>query len=122
MVEKRAVQVGASVWALVAFTVAAASLPKVSTDALLVVGAASVVLPTCAFLAAVAAAHDRVRVAGALLVVSAATPTYFAWVLNIPALLAGVGLLVAPGMIVTRSQELDVQPDTITTPDRPVPP
>lgn len=45
MVEKRAVQIGATVWAMVAFMVAAASLAEVSTDALLVVGAASVVLP-----------------------------------------------------------------------------
>lgn len=108
MVEKRAVQIGATVWALVAFTVAAVSVAEVSTDALLFVGAASVVLPLAAFLAGVAAAHDRLRVAGALLVLSAATPTYFAWVLNIPALVAGVVLLVAPGMIVKRSRELDV--------------
>ena len=108
MFEKRVVQVGATVWAMVAFTVAAASLAEVGTDALLLVGAASVVLPLSAFLAAVAAAHDRLRVAGALLVLSAATPTYFAWVLNIPALLAGVVLLVVPGMIVKRSREVDV--------------
>jgi len=109
MVEKRAVQIGATVWAMVAFMVAAASLGEVSADALLVVGVASVVLPLSALLAAVAAARDRLRLAGALLVLSAATPTYFAWVLNIPALLAGVALLVAPGVIVRRSPELDVQ-------------
>lgn len=106
MIEKRAVQIGATAWAMVAFTVASVSLANVSTDALVVVGAASVFLPLAAFLAAIAAAHDRLRVAGALLVLSAATPTYFAWVLNIPALLAGVVLLAAPGMIVKRSREL----------------
>ena len=89
---------------MVAFIVAAGSWAEVSTDALVLVGAASVVLPLAAFLAAIAAAHDRLRAAGALLVLSAATPSYFAWVLNIPALLAGVVLLAAPGMIVKRSR------------------
>ena len=106
MIEKRAVQIGATAWAMVAFTVASVSLPNVSTDALVVVGTASVLLPLAAFLAALAAGQDRLRVAGALLVLSAATPTYFAWVLNIPALLAGVGLLAAPEIIVKRSREL----------------
>ena len=105
MIEKRAVQIGATAWAMVAFAVASVSLANVSTDALVVVSTASVVLPLAAFLAAVAAGHDRLRVAGALLVLSAATPTYFAWVLNLPALLAGVVLLAAPG-IVNRSREL----------------
>lgn len=106
MIENRVVQIGATAWAVIAIIVAAASLGEVSTDALVLVGAASVVLPLAAFLAALAAAHDRLRVAGALLVLSAATPTYFAWVLNIPALLAGIGLLAAPGMIVKRSRAL----------------
>ena len=66
MIEKRAVQIGAT-WAMVAFTVASVSLANLSTDALVVVGAASVLLPPAAFLAAIAAAHDRLRVAGALL-------------------------------------------------------
>lgn len=109
MVEKRAVQIGATVWAMVAFMVAAASLADVGTDAVMVVGVASVVLPLSALLAAVAAAHDRARVAGALLVLSATTPTYFVWVLNIPALFVGVALLAAPRVIVRRSPELDVQ-------------
>ena len=106
MIEKRAVEIGATAWAMVAFTVAVVSLANVGTDALVVVGAASVLLPLAAFLAAIAAALDQLRVAGALLVISAATPTYFAWVLNIPALLAGAVLLAAPGMIVRRSREL----------------
>jgi hypothetical protein len=103
MVGKRAVQIGATAWAMVAFAAAAAFLADVNADALLVVGVASVVLPLAAVLAAVAAGHDRLRLAGALLILSAATPTYFAWALNIPALLAGVLLVAAPGIIVIRS-------------------
>jgi hypothetical protein len=100
MVERRVVEIGAIVWAIVAFIVAAGSLAQVSPDALPVVGMASVVLPLSAVLAAVAAAHGRLRVAGALLVLSAATPTYFAWVLNVPAVVVGVLLLATPGMII----------------------
>ena len=54
-------------------------------------------------MAAVAAAgslgrhHDRL--AGALLLVSALTPTYFAAIVNVPALVLGLVLLVAPRTI-----------------------
>jgi hypothetical protein len=40
--------------------------------------------------------RHRDRAAGVLLLVSALTPTYFAYVLNVPALVVGLYLLIAP--------------------------
>ena len=103
MIDKRAIQIGAVVWAMVGFTVAAASLATVNSDGIILVATASVTLPGCAAMAAVALGRDRIRGAGVLLFLSAATPTYFAWALNLPALLVGVALLVAPGPTVRSS-------------------
>jgi hypothetical protein len=84
------------VWAVVGAVVALPALSMVTADARVIVGAASVLGPLAAAGAAVALQRQRDRLAGALLLVSALTPTYFAWVLNVPALVVGVMLLVAP--------------------------
>ena len=97
MLDSRIVQVGATAWALVGFGIGVMGLAAVNPDARLIVGVASVVFPVCALAAGVAAAHRRVRAAGALLLLSAATPTYFVWPVNLVAVVAGAALLIAPG-------------------------
>ena len=100
MVERRAVQIGVTVWALAGFALAAASVPALSADARVLVGLAAVIFPLCAVLAAFALARGQLRAAGVLLLLSVATPTYFAWPVNGLALLVGVALVLAPGLIV----------------------
>ena len=97
-------QVGALVWAAVGATVALGSLGAVNPDARAIVGIVSVLGPLSALLAATALAHHLDRLSGLLLLVSAATPTYFAWVLNVPALLVGLALIVAPTTIIGRTR------------------
>jgi HAAS len=94
------------VWGVGAALIALTSLGAVNGDARLLVGAASVVFPLAAVMAAFAAVRDRLRLAGALLVVSAATPTYFFWVANLPALI--IGVLLISGAIPRRSGALPV--------------
>jgi hypothetical protein len=50
----------------------------------------------CALCAAVMLRRQHDRLAGLLLVASAATPTYFAYALNVPALVVGLALLASP--------------------------
>lgn len=85
---------GAATWAAVGGAVALSQLSAVNGDALLVVGLFSVLGPVLAIAASAAAARGSLRLAGALLVLSAlATPTYFAYPLNLAALAAGAWLL-----------------------------
>ncbi len=91
---------GALLWAMVGLAVALPSAAMVNLDARVVVGIASVAFPACAALAALAVAKGRLRMSGLLLVLSAATPTYFAFLLNLPALVVGTALLVVPGLTV----------------------
>jgi len=87
-------------WAALGFGVAIGSVFQVVGDARLLVGVASVVFPAAAVGAGLVIARNRPRIGGVLLVLSAATPTYFAWVLNIPALVVGLVLVVAPGILI----------------------
>ena len=103
MLDKRAVQIGAVMWATAGLLVAAVSLAAIETDALVLVGIASLVFPGCAAAAALAVARGHLRMAGVLLLLSVATPTYFAWVLNLPALVMGAALVVAPRRTVRSS-------------------
>ena len=103
MIDRRAVQVGALVWAMVGFAVATGSLTAVNADALVPLAIASVAFPACAAAAALALGRDHTRIAGVLLLLSVATPTYFAWAINLPALVIGVALAVAPGRILRSS-------------------
>jgi hypothetical protein len=84
------------VWALAGALVAFSALPDVNDDARVLVGVASLLGPVAAIAASAALSRHRDRWAGLLLVVSVITPTYFAWLLNVPALLVGLILLVAP--------------------------
>lgn len=93
----RAVQAGAWVWAVVGASVALGALPDVNADARPLVALASVVGPLLAAWAALALPRHGARRSGALLVLSAlVTPTYFAAAINVPVLVAGLALVVAP--------------------------
>ena len=108
VVERQMLRTGALVWAVIGLMVALASLGRVNSDALYLVGAASVAFPMAAALASVALGSGRVRTAGLLLLVSVATPTYFAWALNVFALLLGLALLVFLRMTVSGRSEVGV--------------
>ena len=84
-------------WAVVGLAVAVLSALSAGGDVPALAWVASVVFPLCAAAAAVALRYGRFRTAGILLVVSAATPTYFAWVVNVPALLYGMALCLLGG-------------------------
>ena len=88
--------IGALVWAVVGAAVALAAFGEVNEDARLLVGFATVAGPLAATTAAWALRRGNDRIAGALLLLSAITPTYFAAVLNLPALIVGAVLLSAP--------------------------
>ena len=77
-----------------------ASLGNVNDDATLLVGVASVLFPLCAVGATVAVDRRRDRLAGALFLASVATPTYFAFAVNLVALVVGAILLIAPTVLV----------------------
>jgi hypothetical protein len=91
--------VGSCLWAVMGASVALAALPNVNEDARLVVALASVAFPLCALGAAAALGRQRDRLAGLLLLLSVATPTYFAYALNVVPLIVGVALLVSPGVV-----------------------
>jgi hypothetical protein len=99
MIGRRALQVGALVWGAVGCAIAVAALPLANDDARLLVAAASAAFPLAAGAASLALGRHRDRLAGLLLVASAATPTYFAWALDVPALVVGVVLALAPGAL-----------------------
>lgn len=96
---RRVLVVGASMWAIVGASVALIPLPSVNADARLLIGTMGVLFPGCAAAAALAAAKRRERLAGALLLLSVLTPTYYFYVLPIPALIVGVILLAAPQLL-----------------------
>ena len=101
MIERRALRVGALVWAAAGCVIALTAFGQVNDDAVVLVAAASAAFPLAAGAASLALGRGRDRLAGILLVTSAATPTYFAWVLNVPALVIGFALVAAPSVIVS---------------------
>ena len=88
------------VWATVGLFIALSALESVNADARPFVAAASVVFPLAAFGAAFAASRNCLRLAGALLLVSVATPTYFAFALNLLPLV--IGMLLVSGALPRR--------------------
>lgn len=96
---RQTVVVGSVAWAVVGALVALSALPSSMPDARWFVALASVLFPAAAAGAAFALKRGAVRLAGVLLLVSVATPTYFAWPLNVPALVAGLMLVMAPSTI-----------------------
>ncbi len=99
MSRRRVAEIGAGVWATGGAAMAISSLANANDDARVLVWSASVVFPLCALAAAWALRHHRDRMAGLLLVASVATPTYFAYPLNILALVVGLALLVRPSVV-----------------------
>jgi hypothetical protein len=106
MIPRRVLQAGAMTWAAVGLAVAVSALGSVTPDALAVVAVASVGGPLAAAFAVVALHRHRDRAAGWLLLLSVVTPTYLAWVLNGPALLVGVTLVVVPRIILSSGTSL----------------
>jgi hypothetical protein len=103
MRRRLAIEVGAVVWGVVGSAVALGALPHVNSDARWAVGIASLAFPMCALVAAVMLRSGRDRLAGLLLLLSVATPTYFAYVLNLPALIVGMWLVLAPKTLAGQS-------------------
>ena len=96
MTRRQVVIVGSCLWAVTGALVALAALPNVNDDARVAVALASVALPLCALGAAVALGRHRDRFAGLLLLLSVATPTYFAYALNVVPLIVGLALMLSP--------------------------
>lgn len=92
-------------WAVVGAIVAVAGLRMVNADAVLLAGAASVLGPTAAVAAAVLLTKGHPRLAGAALLLSVVTPTYAAWVVNLPALFIGLGLLISGSPVVVVGEQ-----------------
>lgn len=105
-IRRRVVRSGSLIWAVVGAAVALSALPTVNADARVLVGLASIIFPMCALGAAVALGRRRDGLAGVLLVFSAATPTYFAYPLNLPALVVGLALLTSPAVVLGRATRL----------------
>jgi hypothetical protein len=105
MGRRAAVELGSILWAITATAVAAQALPDVNADARMLVGLASVIFPLCAFAAALELRRRADRLAGLLLTLSVATPTYFDYVLNLPALIVGLALVAVPSVTLGDRQE-----------------
>lgn len=94
-----AVEIGCWIWAFGGAAIALAALFTVIGDAPVVLYIASVAFPLAAAAAAMAIRSQRDRLAGLLLLISVATPTYFAYIVNLPALVVGTALLAWPPAI-----------------------
>ena len=93
MHRRMVIEFGAAIWGVVGAALALGGLSDVNSDVRWPAGIASIAFPLCAITGAVALRSGRDRLAGVLLLLSVATPTYFAYVLNLPALIVGAGLL-----------------------------
>ena len=105
MTVRQVLQGGSLVWAAVGAVIALGSLGQVNADARFLVGVASIAGPLCAVAASRLLAVGADRWAGGLLVLSVVTPTYFAFVVNLPALVVGLALLIAPRYVLPRRAE-----------------
>ena len=114
MLSRRGLQIASLVWAIIGWSVALTGLGQVNADARLLVAAASAAFPLAAVGAFPALDRGMDRTAGALLIVSAATPTYFAYAINLPALLVGLVLLIWPALVVGQQGTGSTAPATHT--------
>lgn len=105
MNRRRIIEMGSLGWAIVGAAVAFAALPDANDDARLLIGVASIAFPLCAVAAALVLRSGGDRAAGLLLLASAATPTYFAYVINVPALVVGLALLAVPTVLIGNEAE-----------------
>ena len=103
MLNRQVVRVGSIVWAVIGLAIGISSLGAVNRDARALVAAAAVLGSLAALLASFAVDRLRPRLAGVLLVFSVITPTFFAWILNVPALLVGILLVVMPSLVSSRT-------------------
>ena len=101
MTRRRAIELGAVVWAVVGLIVGLRVLQSVNADARVLVLLACVVGSGSALLASVWLPVHRDRLAGALLAASAVSPTVFAWAMNVPAVLVGAALVTAPTWVLS---------------------
>ena len=101
------VQTGALVWAVVGAAIALPAVASMNDGAILLVGAASIFGPLAAVAASWWLGRRRCRLAGALLLVSVFTPTYFFAVLNLPAFVVGIALLAAPDKLLSSGREVN---------------
>ena len=93
MNRRRVLQAGTLLWVVAGSVVAVGSLANVNDDARPLVAVAAIVGPLLSIWAAARLSQHADRSAGVLLVVSAVvTPTYFAYVINLPALVIGAVL------------------------------
>lgn len=99
MRRRQAVEIGCWIWAIGGAMIALGALFTVIGDAPVVLYLASVAFPLAAVAAASAIRSCRDRLGGLLLLVSVATPTYFAYIVNLPALIVGIVLLIWPPAI-----------------------
>lgn len=102
---RRVLQIGSLVWAAVGAAIAWSALGTVNADARWIVATASALGPLAAVAAAASLGRHRDRLAGALLLGSVLTPTYFAAIVNVPALVLGLVLLVAPRSILPSHED-----------------
>lgn len=100
MDRRQAIAVGSLVWAVTGAVIALSALATVNAEVAVLVAVASVAFPLAAVGAALSLRVGRDRLAGALLLLSVATPTYFAYIFNLPALVVGLALLIAPAATV----------------------
>ena len=100
MIERRLLKRGSLVWAGVGLLVALAALGSVNRDARPLYLAATAVGVGSALVASRMVKRHEDRLAGLLLIVSVITPTTFAWIIALPALLVGIGLLIAPRRLI----------------------
>jgi hypothetical protein len=101
MTRRRAIELGAVVWAVVGLIVGLRVLQSVNADARVLVLLACVVGSGSALLASACLSAHRDRLAGALLAASAVSPTVFAWAMNVPAVLVGAALVIAPTSVLS---------------------
>jgi hypothetical protein len=105
MERRRVIAVGAFVWAIVGAGVALSALGDTNADARVLVAVVSIAGPAAAVVAGQLLLRRRDRAAGWFLLVSVLSPTYFAWPLNVPALIVGFGLVVSPARLLPRIDE-----------------
>lgn len=91
--QHRGLAVGCAIWAILALAIASMGFGSVNSDARLLVFAATAVGVGSAVLAARLLLRGRSRWAGLCLVISVVTPTWYAAVLNLVPLTAGLILL-----------------------------
>jgi hypothetical protein len=92
-------QVAAAVlWGVVGAGVALYALSDVNADVRILVGVLSVLLPGASIAAAVAIHRNQPTLAVVFLLISTATPTYFAWGLNL------IPLLIVASITLSRSR------------------